>query len=60
MEWDGGEKFYNYVEWLEYLIKNFFEPWGYSLNGSVNWQGEEDEDNGTIVVKHNEVKASHL
>jgi len=58
LEWDGSEKFYNYVEWLEYLIKNFFEPWGYSLNGFVNWQGEDDGDTGTIVVKHNEVKAT--
>ena len=20
--WDGGEKFYNYIEWIEYLIEN--------------------------------------
>jgi hypothetical protein len=32
LEWDGGEKFYNYTEWLDYLIEHFFEPWGYTLN----------------------------
>jgi len=26
IEWDGGEKFYEYVEWLEYIISNFLEP----------------------------------
>lgn len=56
LEWDGGEKFYEYVAWLEYLIKNFFEPWGIKLNGSVNWRGEEWSDTGTINVTDNEVE----
>lgn len=51
--WDQNEKFYNYVEWLEYLIKNFFEPEGYVLNGIVEYQGEDPEDFGEIVVKDN-------
>ena len=55
IEWDGGEKFYNYVEWLKYLIKNFLAPWGYSLNGEVQWSGEESGDLGIIVVKNNKV-----
>jgi hypothetical protein len=54
--WDGGEKFYYYVEWLEYLIQNFLEPWGYTLNGSVKWCGEEDDDRGTIVCTDNAVE----
>lgn len=53
--WDGGEKVYEYVEWLEYLIKHFLQRWGYALNGSVSWQGEDDEDKGEIVVTDNEV-----
>jgi len=53
--WDGGEKFYNYVEWLEYLIKNFFAPNGYVLNGTVDFEGEDSDDFGEIVVKNNEV-----
>ncbi len=55
IEWDGGEKFYSYVEWLEYLIAHFLAPWGYRLNGRVRWRGEEFDDIGTIVVEDNEV-----
>jgi uncharacterized protein (TIGR02996 family) len=53
--WNGAEKFYYYVEWLEYLIKHFLAPWGYILNGEMKWQGEDEEDQGTIVVKNNRV-----
>lgn len=53
--WDGGEKFYNYVEWLEYLINHFFIPWGYTLNGKIYWQGEESTDLGVIIVDHNQI-----
>lgn len=53
--WDGGEKFYDYIEWLEYLIKSFFIPWGVKLNGVVRWQGEEFSDRGQITVQENEV-----
>jgi hypothetical protein len=54
--WDKGEKFYNYVEWLEYLIKSILIPRGYTVNGEVEWQGEERDDRGMIVVKDNVVK----
>lgn len=53
LEWDGGEKFYNYEEWLEYLIDNFFAPLGYVLNGDIEWQGEDSDDCGTIHVEDN-------
>lgn len=55
IEWDGNEKFYEYVEWLEYIIKHFIEPWGLKLNGEVEWQGESNDDRGLIVVVDNEV-----
>ena len=32
LAWNGGEKFYNYVEWLDYLLNNFFIPWNYTLS----------------------------
>ena len=51
--WDGGEKFDEYEEWLNYLIKNFFEPLGYVLNGDIEWQGEEYDDFGVIHVVDN-------
>ena len=53
--WDEGEKFYNYVEWLEYLVKHFLAPWGYLLNGVVSWQGEDGDDVGRICVIDNDV-----
>lgn len=55
LEWDGGEKFYNYVEWLQYIIK-LLEPKGYKLNGEIEWFGEDRDDRGRIVVKDNDVK----
>lgn len=55
LEWDGNEKFYDYEEWLRYLIDNFFTPLGYVLNGDVRWQGEDYDDFGTISVVDNEV-----
>lgn len=56
IEWDGGEKFYEYVAWIKYIIKNFLEPWGYKLNGTVNWKGEDSSDMGQIVIVDNKVK----
>jgi hypothetical protein len=55
IEWDGGEKFYEYVEWIRYLIDAVLAPKDYVLNGTVEWQGEESDDRGRIVVKDNEV-----
>jgi len=55
LEWDGNEKFYDYVAWMEYLIKNFFIPWGIKVNGEIEWEGEESGDLGKIVVKDNVV-----
>lgn len=55
IRWDGQEKFYNYVEWIEYLITHFLKPWGYTLNGEVEWQGENHDDFGKIDVVANVV-----
>ena len=56
LQWDGGEKFYNYVEWLKYLINHFFSKWGVLLNGEITWEGEDSSDLGKIVVENNVVK----
>lgn len=56
IEHNGNEKSSCYVEWIEYLIINFLQPWGYSLNGTVTWDGEEQGDAGKIVIKDNVVK----
>lgn len=56
IEWDGGEKFYNYEEWLRYLINSFLAPRGYVLNGQIEWSGEESTDMGILQVKDNVLK----
>ena len=55
LSWDGGEKFYNYIEWLKYMIDNFFIPWGIKLNGKIEWTGEAKDDLGLITVVDNKV-----
>jgi hypothetical protein len=55
LEWDSGEKFYSYTEWLVYLIHKVLAPNGYVLNGTVQWQGEENGDVGEIFVEDNRV-----
>lgn len=56
LEWDGGEKFYHYVDWMKYIIENFLKPWGYVSNGSIDWQGEDRDDIGCICVENNELE----
>lgn len=56
LAWDENEKFYDYTEWLEYLIKHFFAPWGRTLNGSVSYEGEDHGDVGIIEIRDNTVK----
>lgn len=60
LKWDGGEKFYSFIEWLEYLVKHFFIPWKRELNGRVRWQGEDPEDIGIIRVRNNLVESAEV
>ncbi|HAG84214.1 MAG TPA: hypothetical protein DCL61_24420 [Cyanobacteria bacterium UBA12227] len=55
IQWDGGEKFYHYIAWLQYLMIHFLEPWGYQLSGEVKWQGEDPTDTGHIIVENNQL-----
>jgi len=57
LQWDGGEKFYRYVEWLRYLVNSVLAPRNYTLSGSVYWQGEDADDRGRIDVLNNEIIA---
>ena len=56
LEWNGSEKFYSYVEWLEYIIENFMKRWNRILNGTISYQGEDEEDFGVIYVRDNIVE----
>jgi hypothetical protein len=57
--WDGAEKFYKYVRWLEFLIDTYLRPWGYTLHGIIDYKGESAEDFGRIIVVDNEVTVVH-
>ncbi len=69
IKWDDGEKFYDSVEWMEYIIENFLMPDGYAqgepalegftfnhvVNGIINAEGEESGDIWRLVVRNNKV-----
>lgn len=49
--WSGGEKFYSYDLWLQFLIDYFFIPWEIELDGHISYVGEKwKTDFGTICV----------
>jgi len=50
LEWDEGEKFYAYVEWLAYLYKEILLPLGHTLSGHIKWRGEDFDDMGNVDV----------
>lgn len=56
VEWDGGEKFYEYVEWLQYLIDKVLKPHGVTISGSINYSGERADDNGVLVIENGVVR----
>ena len=58
LQWDENEKFYYYIEWLEYLIEKIFKPNNVSIFGSVDYRGEEWDDNGTITISDHKVIAT--
>lgn len=55
--WDGSEKFYDYEDWLRFMIFHFFIPSGVFLNGATLAVGEGDGDAKYIIIKNNEVLA---
>jgi hypothetical protein len=50
IEWDGNEKFYDYVDWLQAIIDNILTPAGIALTGEVTYQGESWDDAGVLRV----------
>lgn len=56
IQWDGGEKFYAYATWLEYIVEHFLKPWGRTISGEVYWYGEDHDDRGRIVVDKNRIR----
>ncbi len=57
LEWDYGEKFYEFELWLEYIQVHFLTPWGSKLNGEIDWQGEEWDDKGILYASDGRIEA---
>jgi len=55
--WDQGEKFYDYVEWME-CVCAWLSHLGIVCNGEIAWSGEEADDTGRIYVRNNDIVAS--
>ncbi|MCO5338561.1 hypothetical protein [Delftia tsuruhatensis] len=47
--WDEGEKFYDYNEWMTWLIRHL-DGIGIKVNGHLYWVGEDRTDTGEIAV----------
>lgn len=54
--WNEGEKFYSYLQWMQYLVEHFLKPWKRVANGTIYWQGEDEDDFGQLIVEDNVVK----
>lgn len=54
LQWNENEKFYYYVEWLQYIIQRILVPRGHSLSGRVTWTDDYGRA-GVISVKHNQI-----
>jgi hypothetical protein len=44
IQWDGNEKFYEYIAWMKYLIEKLIKPKNGTANGDIKWWGEDSED----------------
>lgn len=53
VEWDGGEKFYEWKEWLRVVLQ-VCAAHGFIFEGKVKYRGEDFEDAGIFEVARNE------
>lgn len=71
IEWNGNEKFYDSVEWMQYIIDHFIgdNPIAKSdlpflnkhvLHGQIEAYGEERGDHWFLVVENNKVRESRV
>lgn len=56
IHWNGREKFYHYVEWLQLIIDDFLFDWGVRVEGSVAYIGDGlFDDLGTLCVENSAI-----
>ena len=55
-KWDEGEKTYEGIEWIKFFVNKVIE-WNkekeISVEGEMEWRGEEMGDNGQVKVNLN-------
>ena len=60
IKWDGQERFYNYVEWIIWIIEGILRPRGYVLDGMIHFRGMCVRDQGMIMIENNEVEVNYF
>lgn len=55
---NSPEDEFHFIEWLEYLVKHFFAPWGIKLNGAIQWQSD-PQDRGVLSMRDNHLYIHH-
>ena len=55
IEWNGFEKFYDYVHWMKYILEIIDNMTDCKFNGTIKWNGQNDDDFGEIQVINNEI-----
>ena len=59
--WDSWVNEHYCYEWIQYLINNFIDPWGYKLNGTSKWIDTIDQSNsGKISIVNNKVEVANF
>jgi hypothetical protein len=57
LEWDFRPKFYNYIEWLNFINEIYLKQWGVKMNGIMHWCGT---DSGMIAVANNKINIINM
>lgn len=47
---NGSEKFYEYVPWMQYITDSLKQKFGIEVSGEVNYSGEDFEDHGILKI----------
>lgn len=59
LELNGSVDVSGFVEWLWYMIDNFFNLWQKTLTGTITWDAENTDDSGYMQVINNDVDVAY-
>lgn len=52
---DNGIDSDGMIQCLKNALNSFFIPYGYTISGTIEWQGDCWDDTGTVILKDNKV-----